>query len=111
LKYYNQSLGGVNIFNFSEIEYAILETSGHISVIKKGESVPVTPKDINIQVQSSPAPLIVINDGQIVGENIKSMGFDMERFLILLEEQSSLAPNQIFLTTMDVSGIMYISEY
>ncbi len=104
-------LRAVNVFNLSEIEYAILETSGHISVIKKPEFSPVTSKDLNISVQNHQAPLVVINDGIIVEENVLQMGHTLASFRALLSSQCAFMPEHIFLATLDYSGKLYYSEY
>lgn len=101
----------VNIFNLSEIEYAILETSGHISVIKKPEFSPVTAVDLQLSAPNSPAPVVVINDGHIVEENIQKLGHSRESFLILFSSQCAYAPEQIYLATLDKAGSLYYSEY
>lgn len=104
-------LRAVNVFNLSEIEYAILETSGHISVIKKPEFSPVTSMDLSLSVQNHPAPLVVINDGKIVEENILKMGHTLESFHSLLLSQCAFMPEQIFLATLDSFGKLFHSEY
>lgn len=104
-------LRAVNVFNLSEIEYAILETSGHISVIKKPEFSPVTSMDLSLSVQNHPAPLVVINDGKIVEENVLQLGQTLESFRDLLSFQCSCLPEQIFLATLDYSGKLFYSEY
>ena len=59
----------VDAANISEVEAAILETSGHVSVLKKSSYQPVTPKDLNIQTIGGGIPTLLINDGKIVEEN------------------------------------------
>lgn len=39
----------IDAHNISKVEVAVLETSGHVSVLKKSDYKPVTPKDLNIQ--------------------------------------------------------------
>lgn len=104
-------LRAVNVFNLNEIEYAILETSGHVSVIKKPEFSPITASDLKLSVQNSPAPVVVINDGHIVEKNIEKLGHSRDSFLILLSSQCAYAPEQIYLAILDKAGTLYYSEY
>lgn len=104
-------LRGVNVFDLSEVEYAILETSGHVSVIKKPEFSPVTSTDLKLSVNNNPAPLVVISDGQIVEKNVLTLGHTLESFSAFLSTQCPYSPEQIFLATLDYSGILYYSEY
>jgi len=63
--------------NPKDIDFAIAETNGKLSVIPKPESTPVTPKDLNIAV-SDPVgiPLPVISDGRINYSYLKMLGKD-----------------------------------
>ncbi|MGM2837153.1 DUF421 domain-containing protein, partial [Bacillus cereus group sp. Bce025] len=54
-----------------EIEYAILEANGAISILPKRELVPLTPKDLNIDVKYAGLPIALIVDSQIQYENLK----------------------------------------
>lgn len=102
-------LRGVNVFNFSDVEYAILETSGHVSVIKKLQNTPVAAQDLHISVQNTSSPLLVINDGQIVEGNIKQLGHTMQEFLELLASLCTLEYKQIYVATLDMQGNFYYS--
>lgn len=104
-------LRAVNVFNLNEIEYAILETSGHVSVIKKPEFSPVTASDLQLPASDSLAPIVVVNDGHIVEENIEKLGHSRKSFLILFSSQCPYVPEQIYLATLDKAGTLYYSEY
>ncbi|OGO77193.1 MAG: hypothetical protein A2Y23_03745, partial [Clostridiales bacterium GWB2_37_7] len=60
----------VDASNPNEIEAAVFETSGHISVLKKSDYQPVTPKDLNIQAMGGGLPTLLINDGKIMSNNL-----------------------------------------
>lgn len=57
-------------FNINEIEYAILETNGQISVISKTKLDPATKEDLNIKTTQQAIPLIVIHEGKIEHANL-----------------------------------------
>lgn len=100
----------INVFNLSEIEYAILETSGHVSVIKKSEFSPVTADDLNLSAVNASAPIVVVNDGHVVEENIRKLGHTRESFYTILSSQCPYSPEQIYLATLDSKGTLYFSE-
>ncbi|MDM5154242.1 DUF421 domain-containing protein [Bacillus sp. DX1.1] len=54
-----------------EIEYAILEANGAISIFPKRELVPLTPKDMNMDVEYTGLPIAVIVDEHIQYDNLK----------------------------------------
>lgn len=57
--------------NLNEVEAAVLETSGHVSVLKKSDYQPVTPKDVNIQTMGGGLPTMLINEGKMIRENLQ----------------------------------------
>lgn len=65
-----------------EIEYAILEANGAISILPKRELVPLTPKDLNIDVKYAGLPIALIVDSQIQYDNLKLIHKD-EKWLYL----------------------------
>jgi uncharacterized membrane protein YcaP (DUF421 family) len=73
----NDLLEQLRLKNFSNVEdvnYAILETSGQLSVIPKEEKKPVTLKDMNIKTQTQYLPVTVIIDGRIISDNLYKTG-------------------------------------
>lgn len=66
-----------NVFAVSEVEYAILEPNGQLSVLKKEEFEPVTKKDSNILVKRRPyIPTELIVDGKIVSKNLTELNIN-----------------------------------
>lgn len=63
-----------NFANLEDIDYAILETSGQLSVIPKAENKPVTIKDLNIKPTPQQMPITVIIDGRIISDNLYKIG-------------------------------------
>lgn len=67
LDYLNQALREKDIFDIEEVEYAILEIDGHISVLKKPPYRNVTKKDMGILTANMSAfPIELIMDGKII---------------------------------------------
>jgi uncharacterized membrane protein YcaP (DUF421 family) len=69
--------------NIADVEYAILETNGSLSVIPKSDKRPVTPKDLSITPEYEGLPLPIIIDGRIMHQNMQKAGIDLP----WLEEQ------------------------
>ena len=65
-----------NIFTLGDVEYAILETSGEISVIQKPEKRNTIPEDFNITPEYEGIPYDLIIDGRIMYDNLKKIGKD-----------------------------------
>lgn len=63
-----------NAFNISEVEFAILETNGQVSVQPKSENLPVTLKDMAIKSEYKGLCANIIIDGTFMDETLKSLG-------------------------------------
>ena len=65
-----------NVFNFGDVEYAILETNGQITVIKKPEKQNVTAENLNITPEYEGITYDLVIDGKIMKKNLKQLGKD-----------------------------------
>ena len=65
-----------NIFNIGDVEYAILETSGQVTVIQKPEKRNTIPEDFGILPEYEGIPYDLVVDGKIMHENLKAIGRD-----------------------------------
>ncbi|MEH6943812.1 DUF421 domain-containing protein [Bacillus sp. JJ722] len=63
-----------NVFDISEVQYAVLEAAGDLNVLLKKEYRPLTPKDLHMKVASDKQPQVVIMDGEILLEPLATMG-------------------------------------
>jgi uncharacterized membrane protein YcaP (DUF421 family) len=61
-------------FDLNEIQTAIFEHNGKVSILPKSTARPATPQDLNITVQNAEFGIEVIVDGRILGENLLRMG-------------------------------------
>lgn len=68
-----EALRGCGYFNPSEVEYAILETNGSMTVLPKAQNKPLSPEDMGIDVQKSELPVTVVMEGEYIGENLSKL--------------------------------------
>ena len=95
-----ERLRGNNVFNVADVEYAILETSGQITVIQKPNKRTTIPEDFNIMPEYEGMSYDLVVDGKIMYENLKSLGKDY----IWLEKEAKkfkIKPNEALLMTID----------
>lgn len=96
----NELLEQLRLKNFTDVEsidYAILETSGELSVIAKAEEKPVTKKDMNIKPEPQVFPVTLIIDGRINSENLQKAGLNDVWLLEQLKSFSIKSPKDVFL--------------
>ena len=87
-----EALRGAGYFNPSEVEYAILETNGNLSVMPKSGNRPLCPNDVQMTVNEAQIPVAVIMEGEFVAENLSKLQGDVkEKVLQLL---SNIGVNQ-----------------
>lgn len=63
-----------DVFQVSDVEFALLEPTGDLSVVLKKENQPLTAKDLNLTVASIKEPQTVIMDGEILDEPLATIG-------------------------------------
>ena len=63
-----------NVFQVADVEFAVLETTGDLSVLLKKENQPLTAKDLNMTVASIKEPQTIIMDGEILDEPLATSG-------------------------------------
>ena len=95
--------------NISEVEAAVLETSGHVSVLKKSDYRPVTPKDLNVQTMGGGLPTLLINEGRIVENNLKELGYDEKWLKEELLKKGILDTKYVYAALIDSTGELYYS--
>ena len=99
------SLRSMSIFDISEVQLAVVETNGSLSVYQKKASQPVTCEDMKIQSEDSDPPMLVIENGCIIDNSLESTGLDRQALLGELEERK-LSPDDIYICTADKNGIV-----
>lgn len=98
-------------FDISEIEYAIMETSGKISFLPKTDYAEVVNKDLNIKAPYKGLCANVILDGSIMINNLKDTGKSKDWLLREIKKQGYKTLDKIILATVDASGKLIIYEY
>ncbi len=87
-----------------DIEYAIMETTGDISVIPKSQKRPVIPEDLDLDTEYEGLPFSLIIDGLILKDNLKTIGLDQKWLKDTLSKYNINNPEQIFFAAINTSG-------
>jgi len=98
-----------SIFTIGDVEYAILETSGNLSIIQKPGKRNTTPEDLGITPEYEGIPYDLVIDGKIMHENLKQIGRD-ERWLKKEVEKFKIKPEQALIVTYDGKGQIFCQE-
>ena len=98
-----------NIFNLGDVEYAILETNGELTVIPKPEKRALTPQDMNITPEYEGIPYDLVVEGKIMHENLKVLGKD-EKWLEKQLKGFDAEPEDTLIATIDGKGQFFCQK-
>lgn len=97
-------------FDLSQVEYAIMEADGDISVLPKSKYRPLTPNDMNIKVNYEGISANVIIDGKIMQENLKLMKKNQKWLMKEIKIKGYKNLDKILLATLDEKEKLVIYE-
>ena len=95
-----EKLRSNNVFNLGDVEYAILETNGEVTVIQKPEKRNVIVEDLNITPEYEGISYDLVIDGKIMEKNLKSIGKD-EKWLNTQLKKFDAKPENTLIATID----------
>ena len=99
-----------DVFNIGDVEFALLENDGKLSVQLKSQKQPLTPSDINIPTAYKGLSKDIIIDGNIMYENLKDAGLDEDWLMGQLKGMGIENAKDIFFAALDTSGSLYVSK-
>ena len=88
-------------FNINDIETAVFEYNGRITILPKSEIRPLTPEDMNITPEKAEICTEIIMDGRIMHENLKRLGLDLTWLDKQLKKQKYDNAKEIYLGICD----------
>ena len=101
-----ERLRGNNVINLGDVEYAILETSGQVTVIQKPDKRNTIPQDFNITPEYEGIPYDLVVDGKIMTENLKEIGKNYN-WLKKQVEKFNMKPEEALVVTIDGKGQIF----
>ncbi len=101
-----ERLRGNNVVNIGDVEYAILETSGQVTVIQKPNKRTVIPEDLNIMPDYEGITYDLVVDGKVMYDNLKALGKDYN-WLKKQVSQFKINPEEALIVTLDAKGQIF----
>ena len=105
-----QELRLKNIFDLNDVEFAIIESNGQLSVILKSQVRPIQPKDMGITTQYEGMATILIEDGNIVKDNLERSKLDILWLSNELKKQGINSPSDVYVAMLNTQGQLYVSR-
>lgn len=100
-----------NCPSLSDVEYAIMEANGQLTVIPKAEQKPLTPKDMGLTVNDGLLPMVVVSDGTVYNKNLLAAGVPEELFRQKLRDSGISSYKDIFLAFYDENKAFHVYLY
>lgn len=101
-----------NVFSIKEVDYAILEPNGQLSILKKQGLEAVTKKDMNIASgERKFIPTEIIVDGRLVERNLKELALDSKLIGQQLSKFGVNSVKDVFYAEVQEDGSLYIIRY
>lgn len=85
-----------SVFSMREVAYAIIETDGSVTVLKKSQYDQPTNKDLSVPSKAVYLPITLISDGQIDDDNLEQAGLSREWLYQQLRERNIASAEDVF---------------
>jgi uncharacterized membrane protein YcaP (DUF421 family) len=99
-----------SIFRVADVEFAVLEPTGDLSVLLKKENRPLTPKDLQLLVPNEKEPQTIILDGKVINDALAASGKNRAWLNNELSKRG-VGIDNVFLGQVDYYGDLTIDLY
>lgn len=104
-----EKLRSNNVMNLGDVEYAILETSGDISVIQKPNKRTTTPEDFDIMPEYEGISYDLVIDGKVMQDNLNKLDKSYE-WLKTQTEKFQMMPEEALIVTVNGKGDIFCQK-
>ena len=91
------------VFDISQVQFAVMETTGTVSVYLKAACQPLTPEDVALKKAAQDPPVAVIQDGCVMNKSLAMLGKNQAWLEQKLAEHR-LRESEVFLMLSDADG-------
>lgn len=98
------------IFNIADVEFAVMENNGRLSVLPKSQKQPMTPSDLNIPTPYKGLTKDLIIDGNILYENLRDVKLNKQWLQSQLKSKGINNVKSVLYAGLDTSGNLYVSR-
>jgi len=97
------------VFNLSDVDYAVIEPNGNVSVLKKANVSPVTPSDMEMNIPNKGLPHLYIADGLWVPNAFKDSNVDQTWLENQIRSRGFEDIGEIYIASLERNGNLYVS--
>lgn len=96
------------VFSVTDVEFALFEPGGKLSIQKKSQKQPLTPSDLNIPTQYDGLPTVLIMDGVTSEDALRSLKLSNAWLHHQLSKQNIQGASEVSLAQLDTQGNLYV---
>ena len=97
-----ESLRSQGVFDLSQIQYAIVETNGTVSILPYEKDSPATPTQLKLTLAPGEVPVVVISDGMVLEDGLRGASMSRKQLNRILEKEQ-VSVRDVFLFSADKS--------
>jgi uncharacterized membrane protein YcaP (DUF421 family) len=97
------------VFDLNEVEFAIIEDSGNLSVLKKSQFQTVTPHDLQIPTPYKGMALPLILDGKVYEKNLHKLNLELNWLKSSLKDRGIDSFEEVFFAELNTQGDLFVS--
>ncbi len=102
-----EQLRAKNTPNVADVEFAILETSGELSIIPKSQKRPLVPADMNLSTEYEGLPVTLIIDGYLFKKNLAQINLDENWLASELQKRGIDSYREVLFASLDTAGRLF----
>ena len=102
-----EQLRSKNISNISDVEFAILENSGKLSIIPKSQKRPLVPADMNLPTSYEGLPVTLIIDGHVFLKNLAKINLNEDWLKSELQKFGINHFKDVLFASLDTEGKLF----
>ena len=102
-----QELRAQGLTDTAQVEYAVLETNGQLSIILKSGDQPATASQMGVDADDVSYAHIIINEGRILDNNLELLGRDRRWLSNELKRQNLRSADEVYILTLSENGSVF----
>lgn len=102
-----EELRVAGVTDLSTVKYAVLETTGRVSVLPYAGEQPPTVRQMGMRAKDPGLPVTVVSDGRVLEHNLKDLNLGRGWLDRELKARGAASPSEVFLLTVDELGRVY----
>jgi uncharacterized membrane protein YcaP (DUF421 family) len=99
------------VFDLTEVEFAVYEKNGNLSVLRKSQYQPVKAADLNLTTAYKGLSTELVYNGVIIEQNLRDLHLGREWLDRELKKSGVGDPAEVFLANLDTQGNLYVDKY